>query len=542
VSGEKLFNKLNRRYFIKWGAFSIVASILSSCKLSKSKSIKVTISGANSKTGHLLRNNNFPKPSKTVHVKTLIVGGGVSGLSAARWLEKSNDSDFLLLELDSKVGGNSIGGENDISKFAYGAHYLPIPNNNLTELLDFLEESKVIESYSENGLPVYNPYYLCFAPQERMLYKGYWYDNIPIKDGLKDTDEKEMQRFHHTCQVYTQTRGIDGKRAFDIPLENSSTDSVFLELDNLSIYDYLKNNNYQSEFLFWYVNYCSKDDFGSNIHNTSAWAVFHYFCSRNGKATNAQNNEMLTWPEGNYFLVRQMEKNLTSQINSNVLVYSVEENKDGVRCLGFNVKDNTSTEYLCENIIMATPQFVNKNLFKNNLSINWDEFCYNPWLVANVVISNKHLLKTNLPLSWDNVNYDSNSLGYINACHQHINDNNPKTVLTYYFNFSDRESKINRNEVYQKNAENWKKFIVDDLKQSHSAIEQAIEEIDVHLWGHGMISPQVGFRSSQARKTLKEGEGNIFFAHTDISGISIFEQAFYNGINAAKKILNKANG
>jgi hypothetical protein len=34
--------------------------------------------------------------------------------------------------------------------------------------------------------------------------------------------------------------------------------------------------------------------------------------------------------------------------------------------------------------------------------------------------------------------------------------------------------------------------------------------------------------------------GNFYFAHTDIAGISIFEEAFYQGLNAAKKILEPA--
>jgi hypothetical protein len=53
-----------------------------------------------------------------------------------------------------------------------------------------------------------------------------------------------------------------------------------------------------------------------------------------------------------------------------------------------------------------------------------------------------------------------------------------------------------------------------------------------------MISPVRGFLSSQARIELgKSIEGKLHFAHSDLSGISIFEEAFYQGIYAADKVI-----
>ena len=59
-------------------------------------------------------------------------------------LTKKEKTDFLVIELENHLGGNSSNGENKYSKFPLGAHYLPLPNFEDKELLQFLEEEKII--------------------------------------------------------------------------------------------------------------------------------------------------------------------------------------------------------------------------------------------------------------------------------------------------------------------------------------------------------------------------------------------------------------
>jgi hypothetical protein len=49
----------------------------------------------------------------------------------------------------------------------------------------------------------------------------------------------------------------------------------------------------------------------------------------------------------------------------------------------------------------------------------------------------------------------------------------------------------------------------------------------------------VGFILGEERHEAAQSiENKIFFAHTDLSGISVFEEGFYQGISAAKQLLN----
>jgi len=52
-----------------------------------------------------------------------------------------------------------------------------------------------------------------------------------------------------------------------------------------------------------------------------------------------------------------------------------------------------------------------------------------------------------------------------------------------------------------------------------------------------MIRPRPGFIWSEARKTASKPYRGIHFAHTDLSGVPLFEEAFYHGIRAADEII-----
>ena len=61
--------------------------------------------------------------------------------------------------------------------------------------------------------------------------------------------------------------------------------------------------------------------------------------------------------------------------------------------------------------------------------------------------------------------------------------------------------------------------------------------------GHAMVRPTVGFLGSEERKTLaNHSAGNIWFANSDLSGISIFEEAQYRGVRAADRALHLFRG
>lgn len=103
-----------RRDFIKQSAlFTIGLTFLNACK-KKGNDLFLKLTGTNHILGHRLRFPNFPKSTSEIEIPVLIIGGGITGLSAARQFTKKGFNDFLLLELEDQVGGNSTGGEKSI--------------------------------------------------------------------------------------------------------------------------------------------------------------------------------------------------------------------------------------------------------------------------------------------------------------------------------------------------------------------------------------------------------------------------------------------
>jgi len=76
----------------------------------------------------------------------------------------------------------------------------------------------------------------------------------------------------------------------------------------------------------------------------------------------------------------------------------------------------------------------------------------------------------------------------------------------------------------------------------HSDIRPCVSRIDIMRMGHAMIRPAVGSIFSEERRRLSRRNDRILFANSDLSGISIFEEAQYHGVEAAQKILKKLHG
>ncbi len=519
---------------------TIVASSFS-CSES-SNDIPASIVGASVATGHKLRFDKLPEPALTEEIDTIIVGGGIAGLSAARHLYNKDHQNFKVLELEKNAGGNSAYGSNLISAYPWGAHYLPIPNqDNSEDLFEFLKEADIITSYNSKGLPVYNEYYLCFDPEERLFINGYWQDGIIPNFGLSDKERNEIKDFLLLMENFRRRKGNDGKHAFTIPVDFSSQDTEFIVLDNISMADYLKQKGFTSSHLYWYIDYCCRDDYGTNVHNTSAWAGIHYFAARKGEAANTSPGTVLTWPEGNGFLVKKLSENLKNNILSNQLVYSVNVSDDKVHVDCIDSLRQEPIRYICNNCILAIPKFITSRLLSQvNKAPEKTTFSYAPWMVANITLK-EFKDRKGAPLSWDNVFYDSKSLGYVNANHQHENSFHEKRVITYYLPLTDNDPVSERKKLYETDAQYWKNHIINDLSQMHPDIDKSIENIDIWRWGHGMVRPIPGFIWSDERKSARHNINHkIFFAHSDLSGISIFEEAFYHGTRAAKELLNKS--
>lgn len=498
--------------------------------------------GASHVAGHRLRARDFPAPAETRDHKVVIIGGGIAGLTAAWRLLKAGVSDFTLLELEADAGGSARYGTNGISAYPWGAHYVTLPPPEAVAVRELLAELGVITGDPLAAKPRYEERYLCHDPQERLYRNGLWHEGLLPEIGARDEDRRQYRRFHELMDAFKARRGRGRRKAFAIPVAESAPDPELIALDRMTMREFLLANGLDSEPLHWYVNYACRDDFGAELGQTSAWAGVHYFASRDGDAENAEPGTVLTWPEGNGWVVRQLAARLGARIVTRAPVHRVRNARRQVEVDYFELDAGRTVRVRAARAIFAAPVFLVPYLLEDasgTLVAAAREFQYAPWIVANLSLKAVPLERVGAPLAWDNVIYDGAGIGYVVATHQALRTAPGPTVLTYYLPLSGQPPAAGRERLLAASRDEWAEAILADLARPHPEIRELTTRLDVFRWGHAMVRPVPGFMWSRARAAFAAPSGRVHFAHTDLSGMSLFEEAVYWGARAAEAVLAK---
>ncbi|MCC6372142.1 MAG: NAD(P)-binding protein, partial [Bacteroidia bacterium] len=397
---------LSRRKFLRYTLSGLAGITLTKCIPAKNASeINIRFKPDNSGRAHQLRDAKQQfKTGETIYKEVVIVGAGISGLSAGYNLKNKGIHNFTIYELGEKAGGNSGSGKNALSEYPHGAHYLTMPNPANKELMAFLNEQGIIKSFDEKGRPVFNETDLCFDPEERLYIRGVFQEGLVPEYGLSKEEKLETKLFFDWIKIFKEKKGSDGKYFFEMPCALASTDKDFDFLDKITFEKYLAQNNFTSPHLLWYLNYCCRDDYGGGIARVSAWAGINYFASHRAEPANTDASRILTWPEGNGYLVKLFEKKLSNHITTSCLVESISIVNDNVELLVKNFTNNTITRVLCKQCVLAVPPFVVAKILSPQLNYPVEltkQLEHSPWLVATVMLSHLDANKQS-PLCWDN--------------------------------------------------------------------------------------------------------------------------------------------
>lgn len=515
----------SRRNFL---STSLALAAAAGCARGKPPTPPGEMLGADHALGHRLRDGSLPLASGKRRVRVAIVGCGIGGLSAAWRLRRAGFSDFDMLELEAKPGGNARWGENAVSAYPWGAHYIALPTRESRATRLLLAELGVLQGDPESANPGYDERALCQAPQERLYRLGTWEDGLAPLAGRSAAELDDWKRFHERMRGFQALRGSDGKRAFASPLDHSSRDPRLLAFDQVTMEAWLRAEGHRSEAVHWYVNYACRDDYGSDYSRVSAWAGIHYFACR-ATPPEGEHEPVLTWPEGNGFIVRKLMQRYAFPITGGALVHRVEEGLKGVTLGVYLAAERRSIDIEAEHVIWAAP-------FSSPTS-GEGRFDHAPWLTANLTLSEPPYVHHGAPLAWDNVVYDSPALGYVVATHQAIATRPEPTVLTWYLPLTHEAPAAGRRRLLETPREAWAEAALADLSKPHPELRSITQRIDVFANGHAMIVPRPGVIWGEARRRLVEGSKRLHHAHADSAGLSLFEEANDRGVAAAEAVL-----
>jgi protoporphyrinogen oxidase len=503
------------------------------------------IIGPSDTLGHKIRDRfNFePSSDNQISTKLVIVGGGIAGLSAAWRLLRDGFEDFVLIELEKSPGGTARSGESKLVSYPWGAHYVPAPMKENKALLELFTEMDLLEGTDADGQPIVAEQYLCREPEERIFYRGRWYEGLYLYAGASEQDLAEFKAFQKEIDRWVAWRDSKGRRAFAIPIATASDDAEVTALDKISMATWLKQQGWTSSRLYWLANYSCRDDYGASLENTSAWAGIFYFASRQTKP-GSESRPLVTWPAGNGYLANYLYSKVQTKVKLGLAAMDIipipERNQVTVMAVNHN---DRVVNFQANKVIFAAPHFLTHYVirpYRENTPKHVMEFDYGTWMVANLFLKDRPKTNFRSPLCWDNVFYESPSLGYVVATHQKGLDFGP-TIFTYYYPITDDDTRQARKKLLSTSWKEWADVTLTDISRAHPDIRDLTERLDVMRWGHAMVRPKPGFVWGQARKEAAQAFQGIHFAHADLSGIALFEEAFYQGIRAAEEVLAANN-
>jgi monoamine oxidase len=485
-------------------------------------------------------------------VGAIVVGAGVSGLAAARALARAGIDDVHVFDLEDAAGGNSRGHAIAGMRCPLGAHYLPVPGEHAVEVIELLEALGVRRT--EQGRAVYDERMLCHSPQERLHIEGFWHDGLlPPVEALPPAQRADTLAQYRRFGAAVDPAGAAG--AFAMPTARSPWSAQLGALDAVTFAAWLDAQGLNAPALRWYLDYCCRDDYGAGAAQVSAWAGLHYFASRHGFHAPGDAAEerdgVLTWPEGNAWLARQLAQPLRDRLHTGCVALRATEARDAVAVDLWNVAAQRGERWQAAHVVMAVPLFVAQRLLAAPPAALAAAAAvpHAPWLVSNLHLGEPLDERPGAPLSWDNVVYEparaEPTLGYVDAMHQSTRSLPGPTVLTAYWALggdSPAQLAAARARLLEQPWSTWAGAVVADLARVHADLPGKLKQIDLMRYGHAMSVPVPGVRSSAALRALAVPQRRVHFAHTDLSGYSVFEEAMYQGARAAAQVVRRDAG
>lgn len=317
------------------------------------------------KPGYLKKKGGMPVASQ--HYDVVIVGGGISGLSAAYHL---NGKKILLLEGNPRMGGNSKSQNYQRSYVSQGAAYIANfdQGDDIDQLLSSLGVKKFIRKTTEADEGVH---------LNGKLFKNFWQGT---------TDPKNAQEFIRAREKF---QDIFDNKYPELPIWDSSSSgrSYLNSLDSMTFSEWIKREIGTSHpHILEYITLYCWSSFSATPEELSAAQGLNFL------ASDLSGTQVL--PGGNGFIAQAIFEKLRSRgITMLADTFAVD-----IRSLGgkaqicFRNSQRTLETVTATKCIVASPKFVMKHIIDGlpaSQSKAMSAITYRAYLVANIFLKKK---------------------------------------------------------------------------------------------------------------------------------------------------------
>jgi protoporphyrinogen oxidase len=297
----------------------------------------------------------------------IIIGAGLSGLSAAHYL---NSDNILLLEKNEEVGGRIIEGQWNNFHYPKGTEYIGEPDGILKELINELKLSII---------PV--P-----PPTDGIGYKGKIYTKDKILDFLPDKDAKKQFK-----ELERKLAKLDYQTE-DIIWENEHI-GEYVRYDNISVQEWLDSLNIHP-LIQTYINIENLGLFSANNAELSILYNANEMAYNLPSPKDYDESEVFTFPMGMIELSNALLKENKAKIQCNTEVISIKKEEGGICKVVANVC-GTEQVFNARNVICSTPAPIAKVLLKDCVSdkvlANLGKIDYGQYITINLFTGKRFL-------------------------------------------------------------------------------------------------------------------------------------------------------
>ncbi|MCC6741248.1 MAG: FAD-dependent oxidoreductase [Planctomycetia bacterium] len=460
--------------------------------------------GEEFEAGHALRDEKLPSLDGAQGMPAcdvLVVGGGISGLVAARSLMKAGRS-VRVLEQASVAGGNARSEEWGGIAYATGAAYFCAPEEG-SPLETLYKEIGVLERAKK-------------VPKGEVFHDGKLVDDI----WAGTTDPKNADRAKAIRE--------DWKKIFDdrypaVPWTEESgwTKEEFEAADRKSFADYLDEIKAPPHIRTLCEYYCWSS-FGGKASEISSYAGLNFITAEFG--------DILALPGGNAAIAKALVASFDAKlvtVDTGTLAVRVEEAGGGVTVMALT--GGKPRAYAAKAAILAVPRFVIPRIvpaFPKERAKLVKKVKYNAYLVANVLLTKRPSHEWYDAYTLDTL--DPQKCGWTDLIVADfvVEKKTDRCVLTAYRGLPYPEG---RDELLTEGSyATLKAAVMKDLEKVLPGLglkKEDVADINLSRWGHPLVQARPGQLADRLMEQISEPLGRIAFAHQDRWGIPAIENA-----------------